>query len=868
MRPMARRRWFLLAAGLLAGAIRPASAAAADRASVEQILAKMQSAVAAQDLDGLLGAYDSGDQALVGRVRGEAQGWFALEGARVAYRLGSLTPALERLEAVVLREVRWREHGRDQMEAKWETVQLRRLAAGWRILGEAERTFARATSTDLQIKLHPEEGTMRGSSNLEVEVTAPGEDSLILVLNRGLAVKAIRDGGGRTVRFSREADAISVPQQRSLRAGERRTLAIEFAGTFFNESKEQGYSQVSIAPAGSFASWVTGWYPRVQGGGSKSPGRITFDVPEGVTVASSGRLAETRSVGSRSRQVFSVDRPLDFSFAAARYFHREKTVGGVRLGMYLLRGGEPKAELYLREATRILEIEQSLYGPYPFDGYAVVEIPSDVTGGLGGSSEQGMNLFPVGVLPETGFPLLLVAHEMGHSWWGNLVGSTGGPIVDEGLAQMSAVLCLLELQGEKAMRSFLRNGVPGYPQSATQYFLRFAGPGGKDYPLGATAQGSDAAGAMHDIADTKGMFVYEMLRERIGHPAFVGGLRSVVEGFAGKNVSLGDLRVAWERTSGQDLSQFWHQWMDRTGAPDLGLEWTARSEGRGFVVSGTISQQGTPYEVTAEVALAYPGRHDTRTVSVSGPSTAFSFTTEQKPRWVVLDSDYKILRWTPAFRNARQLADGIGLSSMGRSEEAIAKLTDYVGKVPESLEGRYQLGVAAQDAGRLGEAERAFREVLDRYASLGVYEPAVTQSAAHLGQVLDLAGRRDEALAAYRRALDLPAQGSAHEEASAGAAAPFRRKERPPPPSRELLARFAGTYDGGQGIAFRVGLDENGVLTVSQKGRPTAPLLWVEGSRFRVPGATAIVLEFKGGPEVSSVDVDASGLQLHLPKTR
>jgi hypothetical protein len=341
-----------------------------------------------------------------------------------------------------------------------------------------------------------------------------------------------------------------------------------------------------------------------------------------------------------------------------------------------------------------------------------------------------------------------------------------------------------------------------------------------------------------------------------------------VERFAGKSVSLADLRTAWERTSGQDLSHFWSQWMDRTGAPDLTLEWSARGEGRGFVVSGTITQQGTPYDVTAEVALAYPGRHDTRTVVVSGPSTQFSFTTEQKPRWVVLDPDYEILRWTPSFRNGRLLADGIAVASMGRSEEAFAKLSDYVGKTPESLEGRYQLGLTAQDAGKLGDAERAFREVLDRYGSLGVYEPPVTQSAVHLGQVLDLTGHRDDALAAYRRALELPEQGTAHEEARAGLAAPYKRKEKPPPPSRETLARYAGTYDGGHGIALRIGLDDNGVLTVSQRGRPTAPLLWIDGSRFRAPGATSVVLEFKDGPDVSSIDVDAGGLLLHLPKAK
>jgi len=859
--------WCLLAV-LLVAPRAPATAAETDRASVERLLRTMEAAVAARDLEGVIAAYDAADPALVGRVRGEAQGWFALEGARATFRLGSLAALPEGLEAVVFREIRYREHERGQADARWETVRLHRLPAGWKIAAEEERVFARAVETDLAVELHPENGTMRGSSTMKIEVTAPGEDRLLLQLNRGLTATSIRDGSGRAVRFSREADAISLPQQRLLRVGETRTLTIDFAGKLFNESLEQSYSQVSIAPAGSFASWVTHWYPRLQGTGSKSRGRITYDVPDGVTVASSGRPGGSKSAGGRSRQMFTVDRPLDFSFAAAPYFHREKNVGGVRLGIYLLRGGDPKADLYLREGARILECEQVLYGRYPFDGYAVVEIPSDETGALGGSSEQGMNLFPLGVLPEDGFPLLLVAHEMGHSWWGNLVGSASGPIIGEGLAQMTAVMCLHEFEGEKAMRSFLKSGVRGYAQSATQYFLRFAGPGGKDYPLGAPAQGSDAVAALHDIADTKGMFVYEMLREQIGHRAFVGGLRAVVERFAGKSATLSDLRTAWESASGKDLTSFFRQWMERTGGPELVLEWTVRPEGRGFVVSGAITQPGQPYDVVAEVALAFPGRHETREVPVSGASTAFSIRTEQRPEWVVLDPEYKILRWTPAFRNARLLTDGIGLSSMGRSDEAIAKLTEYVGKAPDSLEGRYQLGVACEESGRLGDAERAFRLVLDRYASLGVYEPAVTLSAVHLGRVLDLAGRRDEALAVYRRALELPDQPTAHDEARAALATPYRMKKRSPGPGRELLARFAGNYDAQQGIALHVALDEQGVLTVSQPGRPAATLIWVEGSRFRVPGPSGIQLEFKGGPEVTSLDLDAGGHLIHLPKTR
>jgi hypothetical protein len=855
----------VLAFVLVVGASR-ALAAEADRASVEQVFKTMETAVSSRNLEGLLAAYDGADPGLVNRQRGEAQGWFALEAAQVRFRLGSLTQVSDGLEAVVLRDVRYREHARGQADARWETVKVRKSPSGWKIVSEEERSFVRGVNTELNVELHPDKGTLRGSSKLEVEVTAPGEDVLLLKLNRGLEVQWIRDDKGGAVRFSREADAISLPQPGLLKSGERRTLVIDFAGKLFNESREQGYSQVSIAPAGSFASWVTEWYPRLQGTGSKSRGRLTFDVPDGVTVASSGRLtSSTRNVG-RSKQVFTVDRPLDFSFAAAPYFHKEETVGGVRLGIYLLRGGDAKAALYLREGSKVLEYEQSLYGAYPFDGYAVVEIPSDETGGLGGSSEQGMNLFPVGVLPEDGFPLLLVAHEMGHSWWGNLVGSASGPVIDEGLAQMSAVMSLEKLQGEKAMRSFLKNGVPGYAQSATQYFQRFAGPGGKDYPLGGTAQGSDAAAAMHDIADTKGMFVYQMLREQIGHTAFVGGLRSVVQRFAGRSASVSDFRVAWESASGKDLGPFFRQWMDRTGAPELALESKVRAEGRGFVVSGSITQRGEPYDVVAEVALAYPGGRDIRTVAVSGPSTAFSFQTDRKPEWVVLDPDYKILRWLPEFRNFGLLADGIALASMGKNDQAIARLTDYVGKAPDSLEGSYQLGVIYQQSGKLADAERAFRLVLDRYASLGVYEPAVTRSGLHLGQVLDLTGRRTDAVAAYRRVLDLPDQPPAQAEARAALEMPYTMKARPPAPSRDALARLAGNYQK-PGIAFSVALDERGILTVTQPGRPAAPLIWIEGTRFRLPGPNGYLLDFKGAPQVTGVDVNVAGQLFQLSRT-
>jgi tetratricopeptide (TPR) repeat protein len=859
-------KWFACGAMLLGSSFGRAAAAGDDRADVERTFRSIESALAAHDVEAVLAAYDPGNAALVARTRGLAQSWAGLSNARATFRVGSVASSADEATAVVLRTATYDEHGRDHVDAQWETVKLRRAAGSWRIAAEDERDVVRATHVDLRAELSPESGTMRGTAAERIEIAADGEDALLVDLNRGLAVKSIADEKGGAVPYERTADLVVVPEPRGLRAGDVLTLNVEFEGSLFNESKEQGFSQVSIAPAGSFASWVTHWYPRPSGNGSRATGRIVYVVPPDVTVASSGRLVERKIEDGRERQTFAVDRPLDFSFAAARYFHREETIDGVPVGVYLLHGGDAKADLYIKECARALAHEQKLYGSYPFDGYAVVEIPSDATGSLGGSSEQGMNLFPAGVLPDDEFPLLLIAHEIGHSWWGNLVKSADGAIVSEGLAQTSAAMCLLEFQGERALRRYMKEGVSSYPQSAAMYFARFASQPGADYPLGAATTGSDAASALHDLADTKGVFVYEMLRERIGHEAFVAGLRAVARDFAGKAAGLAELRAAWEKASGDDLRSFFEQWFQRRGAPELVLHHESRRATKGFVTSGTVEQIGDAYDVSVEISAAAAGRKETKVVAVSGRSTDFSLVTAFEPESVVLDPQYKVLRWTPAIRNAGLLAEGARLAAAGRDGEAIAKLEDYVSKAPDGLDGRFRLGACCEQSGKLDRAAQCFQFVLDRAALFDVYEAAVGRSQLHLARVLDLQGRRDDAVAAYRRALELPDDSGLHADARAGLDAPFRAKPRTPPPAADVLARYVGSYGNGGGMEVRVATSASGVLTIAPTQGPSGSLEWIAGSRFRVIENTAVVVEFVGAPDVTGLDLQIGGATIHLQR--
>ncbi len=871
----------LVSAGLAAGARagQPATEAPeTSRAAARSALATLESAFNGKDMDAVLSLY-APDSLLRQDVRARGAAVLGLDSLRCHERLGAVYARRDTIEAAVCEEFTWVEHARTQADDTWRTIDF--VPGGGRLLivGDRERDYARARSTDLRVELQPEKGTISGSAALSVQLRAPGEDALLLRLNRGLGLTSIRDAQGRDLQYSRVADMIRVslppaatapPSANGLIApADSLTLQVEFAGTFFNESRELHYSQVGIAPGGSFASWVTSWYPHLAGTYSKSPGRITYVVPEGITVASSGRRVESTIDRGRSRQVFQVKEPLDFSFAAAPYYHESRNVDGIDLGVYFLRGGKAKADLYISTCARILSFLRGVYGFYPFDGYAVVEVPSDAVGSLGGSSEQGMNLFPVGGLPDSTFPMPLLSHEIGHSWWGNLVLGDDAAILDEGLAQTTAVLCLESIAGEKEMRRFLRTGFPEYAQSARMYFYLFAGVPGQDLPLRTLAADSEHGMTLHDLADTKGFFVYEMLREEIGDAAFRRGLRRAVTEFARKKIRLTDLQRIWEKESGRDLGWFFEQWFAQSGAPEFQMNYTVAPAGSGrFEIKGSVTQTGEPYRVRAEIALARAGKAPRiETLPIEGRETSFRFTTDSRPDTVLFDPAYKLLRWTAEYRHHALIEKAVAYHDVGDADSAGIMLGRYIEEAPTALNGHCRRGRWALEAGDTVTAEREFRWIADRARVYDPDVPDVTWSEVGLGEIADLRGHREEAVHWYRLALARADGSPAIREAQQGLAAPFRPSPPPAAADAALLKRCVGTYLRAVGPSVLIAIGRTGVLTASIPGQAPEGLRVLEGSRFQALGDVPTTFEFAGGGErFTQLTIEGWGRTFHLQR--
>jgi len=521
----------------------------------------------------------------------------------------------------------------------------------------------RTAFTEMEVGVDPRGGRIAADARLRLESDGQGGGDIPLELNRELAVLSVTDGEGRPLAFDRSGGRLTI--RREERAGPARTriVRIRYEGSFTERVPELDLYNARIGADFAHALPPARWYPQLPAPDRRSKGRISFQVPADWTVAGVGKLRSETAAPPGGRFVFDVASPVQFGFAAAPFRALRRTVDGLDVGIFLIGGGPDKAEFYMRNCARIVRFLKDYYGFFPYESYAAVEFPLDVLGKAGGGSYEGLTAYIPGALPEGFFNPHIFGHEISHLWWGNYVRGAEGPVIDEGLTQLSTALILEDAFGENALRAILKDGAPelGLVHSARFYFHSLRAPAasagtslglllrGEDLELGIPSP--EKRNTLHALANSKGAFVYVMLRDLIGGDAFRAGLRAALARFGWGTMSLADLRAEMEKASGRGLAWFFDQWFFRKGAPEFALSFASEPRGGAWEVRGRIRQLREPYRVSAEVAFVKGAVRETRIIEVHEADASFSFILPFEPSEVLFDPGYKILRWTDEFKS-------------------------------------------------------------------------------------------------------------------------------------------------------------------------------------------------------------------------
>jgi len=233
----------------------------------------------------------------------------------------------------------------------------------------------------------------------------------------------------------------------------------------------------------------------------------------------------------------------------------------------------------LDQTPAIMNLFETLFEAYPFR--------NEKYGHAQFSSGGGMEHTTVSFMQN--FNRQLIAHELGHQWFGNKVtcGSWKDIWLNEGFATYLATLVVENFDGLDAFVSE-KQGIINFITSS---------PNGNVYLTDAQATNVNRIFSSR-LSYNKGAMVLEMLRFKLGDALFFQGIKNYLAdpNLAFKYAVTSDLKTHLEAVYGQDLTEFFNDWIYNQGYPTYSI--TAQNWGVGqakFVINQTQSDPSVSY---------------------------------------------------------------------------------------------------------------------------------------------------------------------------------------------------------------------------------------------------------------------------------
>ncbi len=361
---------------------------------------------------------------------------------------------------------------------------------------------------------------------------------------------------GRPVDVSSTRNGVVFTLARPLAKGQKATLRFHMAGTPARGMTATG--------GGLYTSYFAcDWMVCLQDmPGDKAGFALDLTVPRGWTAVGVGREQASHSLPhDMTLHRWRSTRPYSaylYAFAAGPFPQRSLST--------------PQGQLEYIDATGMdAELGQSFAGTpsiaaflsdkagvsLPDQRYIQVLVPGD-------DAQESASFSLIGRLPlarDRADPASawVVAHEMAHQWWGNLVtcASWRELWLDEGVTTFMVAAWQQHENGDGAYRAAL---------DVARARLARARAAGYDKPLAWDGQ-YPSLGQRRAVQYSKGALFLAELRQQLGDDAFWQGLRIFTQSHAGGTVTSHDFQAAMETASRRDLTAVFRQWVYGDDAP-------------------------------------------------------------------------------------------------------------------------------------------------------------------------------------------------------------------------------------------------------------------------------------------------------------
>ncbi len=588
------------------------------------------------------------------------------------------------------------------------------------------------------------------------------------VLHNGLKPTQVLDATGQPLtaeRISQDASVrVSLPG--TLSKGSSTSLTFEYEGTVqsADDSPVPGLKLAYVGDPDTYLLYAGGWFPMSGYGTNRFTSNISISVPAGYSVIGSGTMSTSGDFPSMGEApaaegashrgaakaqalrltspsgnkiyTFTYNKPsFPGTILIGKYVPTRSTEGGLDITVYTSAQNKAYATQYAETAAKAFFFYTSSFGPAYSNKLSLVELPNDTVPSTWAPE--------IAAIASRSFNqkvnYRLVANTVAHQWWGTMVSpaTRNDWWISDGFARYSEALYVEHVAGEGGFEEVTKDMEVG----ALAY---------QTVPLAEVGKLDPFSPEFQSLTSDKGAVILNMLRWIIGDQPFDNTMRNFLSQYSGKSATVEDFRNVAEKVSGQQLTWFFTQWLDSTGAPEFKNKYTIYRTQKGFRVVGEIQQDMDLFRMPVELRIDTDGKTESKRIEVSGTDSAYEVETFGKPRKITLDPDNRVLKNSPELRVRASIVRGQADVEQGDLTEALKEFQKALDTNRNSSLAHYRIAEVFFLQHNYQASANAYREALN-----GDDNPRWTEVWSHiqLGKIFDLTGQRERATNEYRQAL-------------------------------------------------------------------------------------------------------------------
>ena len=644
------------------------------------------------------------------------------------------------------------------------------------LLGQASWAAekARLRVDDYQIEATLEPHLHQITARATVKFTAQQDLSVaVFELHNDLRVTKVLDEKNQPLSAERvtQDSTVRVPLPNGLAKDASTTLTFEYEGQLesADNSPVPGLNLAHVGDDTSFLFYAGRWFPVSGFGLNRFTSTISITLPAHMLVIGSGKGSVSNVAPAKKAAAtvlptktftFVSDKPSFPGTIVAGVFQEYKSdEAGMELHVYFKPTHQSVAPAYTTTAVQEFTYFTTLYGPLPTPKLNIVELPSDTLPFAWAPEVVG--LASSSITEKTNYRLL--ADGIAHQWWGVSVSPATKDDwwISDGFSRYSEAMYVENAAGTAGLEEAVKDMSVG----ALAY---------DTVPLSSASKLDTFSTEFQSLTTDKGAMILHMLRWVLGEDKYNKTMREFASEYAGKSATTDDFRAIAEKYYGDQLTWFFSQWLDSTGAPEFKVKYTTyrlggaaaqatkeekagdkvdkikEEKAPGFRVTGEISQDLDLFRMPVDLRIDTDGRTENKRIEVVGTNSPFTIETFGRPRRISVDPDHRVLTNSSDVKLRSSILRGQAMQQQGDLSGALTEFNKALDLNKNSSLAHYRIAEVFFFQRNYQSSANAYRAALD-----GDGDPRWTEvwSRIQLGKIFDITGQRERAVGQYRQAL-------------------------------------------------------------------------------------------------------------------